>query len=103
MNQMLTLSEAAKRMGRSRNTIRKWIDKGDLPVKKIMGQFLVSMDNLDKLMTDYVPKGKEETDERTETDKEPQAEGRSDKADIGGASEDWPDIEAEVTRGFEQG
>lgn len=45
----LTVPEAARRVGRSPETIRRWIWSGRLPSEKVGNQHLVDMEALDAL------------------------------------------------------
>lgn len=44
--EFLNLSEAALLLGRSLNTVRKWVESGELPVKKIGRCYIVSKEAL---------------------------------------------------------
>src|SRR5215207_1120938 len=46
----LTVPEAARRAGRSAETIRRWIWSGRLPARKVGNQHLVESDTLDRLL-----------------------------------------------------
>ncbi len=43
---MLTVPEAARRVGRNPETIRRWIREGKLPAKKIGTQHVIEEDDL---------------------------------------------------------
>jgi excisionase family DNA binding protein len=47
---MMTVPEAAKRVGRDPETVRRWIRSGKLPSKKVGTQHLVDEDDLAALV-----------------------------------------------------
>jgi excisionase family DNA binding protein len=49
---MLTVPEAAKRVGRDPETVRRWIRSGKLPAKKVGTQHIVEERDLDRLIGD---------------------------------------------------
>jgi excisionase family DNA binding protein len=51
----LTVPEAARRAGRSPETIRRWIWKGRLPSRKVGNQHLVDSDDVDTLLGTIQP------------------------------------------------
>ena len=57
---MLTVAEAARRTGRSPETIRMWIRSGQLRARKVGGQHVIEPEALDELRGPYtlpVPDG----------------------------------------------
>jgi excisionase family DNA binding protein len=52
---MLTVPEAARRAGRSPETIRRWIWSGRLPSEKVGNQHLVDAEALDSIVTPSRP------------------------------------------------
>lgn len=63
---MLTVPEAARRIGRNPETIRRWIREGRLRSKRVGTQHLVDEDALDALVTTAEPIPSER-DDRTVT------------------------------------
>lgn len=47
---MLTVPEAARRVGRNPETIRRWIRQGRLPSQRIGTQFIIDEEDLDQLV-----------------------------------------------------
>jgi len=52
---VLTVPEAARRVGRNPETIRRWIREGRLRSERVGTQHLVDVDALDALVTTPVP------------------------------------------------
>jgi|GEM_PF-2149913 len=52
---MLTVVEAAQRVGRSMSTIRRWIRSGLLPATMAGGRWLIEPDALDELRDGIYP------------------------------------------------
>lgn len=50
---MLTVPEAARRVGRNPETVRRWIRAGKLRSQKVGTQHLVDESELDAMMGDY--------------------------------------------------
>jgi excisionase family DNA binding protein len=48
---MLTVPEAAKRVGRNPETVRRWIREGKLPARKIGTQHVIEDGDLEALLT----------------------------------------------------
>ncbi|MDP8958922.1 MAG: helix-turn-helix domain-containing protein [Actinomycetota bacterium] len=48
---MLTVPEAARRVGRNPETIRRWIREGKLASVRVGTQYLIEEDHLDELMS----------------------------------------------------
>jgi len=48
---MMTVPEAARRVGKNPETIRRWIREGKLPARKIGTQHIIDETDLDELLT----------------------------------------------------
>jgi excisionase family DNA binding protein len=51
---MITVPEAARRIGRNPETVRRWIREGRLPAQRVGTQHLVSEEDLAALAVDHV-------------------------------------------------
>ena len=52
---MLTVPEAARRVGRNPETVRRWIRAGRLPARKVGTQHVIEEADLDAMFEDDVP------------------------------------------------
>jgi excisionase family DNA binding protein len=52
---MLTVPEAARRVGRNPETVRRWIRSGRLPARKVGTQHVIEEADLDAMFDDDVP------------------------------------------------
>jgi excisionase family DNA binding protein len=52
---MLTIAEAAERVGRSPSTVRRWIREGRLPANTARGERLIDAANLDRVRDSIYP------------------------------------------------
>lgn len=52
---MLTVNEAAERVGRTPETVRRWIRSGRLPAVAEHGRLAIAADDLDRIRGDLYP------------------------------------------------
>lgn len=52
---MVTVAEAAKRVGRDPETVRRWIRAGKLPAKKVGLHHMIEEDDLPVLLPESLP------------------------------------------------
>jgi excisionase family DNA binding protein len=52
---MLTVPEAARRVGRNPETVRRWIRAGRLPARKVGTQHVIEEADLDAMFDDDIP------------------------------------------------
>jgi len=52
---LLTVPEAAKRVGRSPETVRRWIRSGRLPARKVGTQHVIDELELEETMSEQLP------------------------------------------------
>jgi excisionase family DNA binding protein len=52
---MLTVAEAANRLGQDRETIRRWIHSGRLPARKVAGRYMIELRALRTMEDELFP------------------------------------------------